>query len=60
MVAEALRRLFLRPGRDRYRRFVELLKGGGLALELERETKTSYVFKLYRLEEGGGLKELRA
>jgi len=25
---------------------------------LERETKTSYVFKLYRLEVGGGLKEL--
>jgi hypothetical protein len=58
MVAEAIRRLFLRPGADRYSRFVELLKGGGLALELERETKTSYVFKLYRLEEGGGLEEL--
>jgi hypothetical protein len=59
MVAEALRRLFLRPGRDRHRGFVEeLAKGGGLALELERETKTSYVFKLYRLEEGG-LKELK-
>jgi len=58
MIAEALRRLFLKPGADRYRGFVELLKGGGLALELERETKTSYVFKLYRLEEGGGLEEL--
>jgi len=53
MVAEALRRLFLRPGRDRHRRFVELLKGGELALELERETKSSYVFKLYRLRKAG-------
>jgi hypothetical protein len=59
MIAEAIRRLFLRPGADYYRGLVELLKGGGLALELERETKTSYVFKLYRLEEGGGLKELK-
>jgi hypothetical protein len=58
MVAEALRRLFLRPGRDRYSGLVEeLAKGGKLALELERETKSSYVFKLFRLEEGG-LKEL--
>jgi hypothetical protein len=60
MVAEAIRRLFLRPGRDRYSGFVEeLTKGGKLALELEKETKTSYVFKLYRLEEDGGLKELK-
>jgi len=58
MIAEALRRLFLRPGHDRYSRFVELLRGGGLALELEKETETSYVFKLYRLEEGGRLAEL--
>jgi len=68
MVAEALRRLFLKPGADRYRRFVEeLAKGGRLALELveektneEEKTKQteSYVFRLYRLEEGGGLKEL--
>ncbi len=59
MAAEALRRLFLKPGADRHRGFVEeLVKGGKLALMLERETKTSYVFKLYRLEEGGGLKEL--
>ena len=57
MIAEALRRLFLKP--DRYRGFVEeLTKGGGLALMLERETKTSYVFKLYRLEEGGNPVEL--
>jgi hypothetical protein len=59
LVAEALRRLFLKPGADHCRGFVEeLVKGGKLALMLERETKTSYVFKLYRLEEGGGLKEL--
>jgi uncharacterized protein YdhG (YjbR/CyaY superfamily) len=58
LVAEALRRLFLKPGADRYSRFIkELTKGGKLALELERETKTSYVFRLHRLEEGG-LKEL--
>jgi hypothetical protein len=62
LVAEALRRLFLKPGADRYRGFVEeLTKGGKLALMLEKETKKktgSYVFKLFRLEEGGGLKEL--
>ncbi len=59
MLGEALRRLFLKPGADHHHSFVEeLTKGGKLALMLERETKTSYVFKLYRLEEGGGLKEL--
>jgi len=63
LVAEALRRLFLKPGADHHRGFVEeLAKGGRLALELEKETKSkkteSYVFKLYRLEEGGGLEEL--
>jgi hypothetical protein len=59
MAAETLRRLFLKPGADRHRRFVEeLTKGGRLALMLEKETKSSYVFRLYRLEEGGGLKEL--
>jgi hypothetical protein len=53
-VAEALRRLFLKPGADRYRGFVEeLTKGGKLALMFEKETKSSYVFKLFRLEEGG-------
>jgi len=58
MIAEALRRLFLRPGRDRYRRFVELLKGGGLALELEREAEKSLVFRLLKPEGGGRLAEL--
>jgi hypothetical protein len=62
MVAEALRRLFLKPGADHYSRFVEeLTKGGRLALELEEEkTKKTkyYVFKLFRPEEGGKLVEL--
>jgi len=63
MAAEALRRLFLKPGADHYSRFVEELKEGGkLALMLEKETKSkkaeSYVFKLFRLEEGGGLADL--
>ena len=55
MVAEAFRRLFLNPGADHYSHLVEeLTKGGKLALMLE-EAESSYVF---RLEEGGGLKEL--
>jgi hypothetical protein len=58
MVAEALRRLFLKPGADRYRGFVELLGSGRLALMLEDKTKSSYVFRLFRLEEGDKLKEL--
>jgi hypothetical protein len=63
LVAEGLRRLFLKPGADRYRGFVEeLAKGGKLALELEekktRRKTESYVFRLYRVEEGGGLREL--
>ncbi len=59
MVVEALRRLFLRPGADHHSDFIkELAKGGRLALELEKETKSSYVFRLFRLEEGSGLKEL--
>jgi hypothetical protein len=59
MAAEALRRLFLKPGADRYRGFVEeLTKGGRLALMFEKETKSSYVFRLYRLEEGGKFVEL--
>ncbi len=58
MVAEALRRLFLRPGADHYRNFVKLLEGGGLALIEEEKTDTSLVFKLFRLEEGGRLAEL--
>jgi hypothetical protein len=37
LVTEALRRLFLKPGADHYRGFVEeLAKGGRLALMLER------------------------
>ncbi len=63
LVAEALRRLFLKPGADHYHSFVEeLTKGGRLALELEekktKEKTESYVFRLYRVEEGGGLEEL--
>ena len=58
MLAEAFRRLFLKPGADHHRDFVELLGGGKLALMLEKKTVPSYVFKLYKLEEGGGLKEL--
>jgi uncharacterized protein YgiM (DUF1202 family) len=39
LAAEALRRLFLRPGADHYSRFVEeLTKGDKLALMLERGT----------------------
>ncbi len=59
MAAEALRRLFLKPGVEHHSGLVEeLAKGGRLALELEKETKSSYVFKLFRTEEGSGLKEL--
>jgi hypothetical protein len=63
LVAEALRRLFLKPSADRHRGFVEeLTKGGRLALMLEKEVKSkkteSYVFRLFRLEGGDKLKEL--
>jgi hypothetical protein len=59
LAAEALCRLFLKPGADRYRGFVEeLTKSGRLALMFEKETKSSYVFRLYRLEEGGKFVEL--
>ncbi len=63
LVAEALRRLFLKPGADHYRDFVkELVKGGKLALMLEKKAKSkkteSYVFKLYNMKEGGKLVEL--
>jgi hypothetical protein len=51
LVVEALRRLFLKPGADRHSRFVELLGSGKLVLE--RGDESSYVFKLYKLEEGG-------
>ncbi len=58
-VAEALRRLFLKPGTDRYSRLVEeLTKGGKLALMFERETESAYVFRLYNVEESGGLVDL--
>jgi hypothetical protein len=59
LVAEALRRLFLKPGVEHYSRFVEeLTKGGRLALMLEDKSVSSYMFKLYRLEEDGGLVDL--
>jgi len=62
LVAEAFRRLFLKPGADYHSDFIKLLGSGKLALELVEEKtgkKTeSYVFRLYRLEEGGELKEL--
>ncbi len=57
MVAEAFRRLFLKPDADHHSDFVELLGSGKLALELKKEAKSYYVFKLFRLEEGG-LREL--
>jgi hypothetical protein len=59
LVAEALRRLFLKPGADHNRGFVEeLTKGGKLALELENKAKSAYMFRLYRVEESNKLKEL--
>jgi CHASE3 domain sensor protein len=59
MVAETLRRLFLKPGVEHYSRFVEeLTKGGRLTLMLEDKSVLSYMFKLYRLEEDGGLVDL--
>jgi hypothetical protein len=59
LVAEGLRRLFLKPGVEHYSRFIEeLTKGGKLALMLEDKTKSSYVFRLFRLEKDGGLREL--
>ena len=51
MIAEVLRRLFLKPGADYHRDFVEeLTKGGKLALMLDRKTESSYVFRLYKYE----------
>ncbi len=52
LVAEGLRRLFLKPGADRHSDFIKLLGSSKLALELE-EAKTrrkteSYVFRLYQ------------
>ncbi len=58
-VAETLYRLFLKPGSDHYNRLIEeLTKGGKLVLMFDRETESSYVFKLYGLKEGGGLVDL--
>jgi hypothetical protein len=57
-IAEAFRRLFLKPGADHYRGFVELLRSGKLVLMFDRETKSSYVFRLYKMKESGGLEEL--
>ena len=59
MLAEGLRRLFLKPGADHYSDFIkELEKGGKLALMFEKETESAYVFKLYNMKEGGKLDEL--
>jgi tetratricopeptide (TPR) repeat protein len=59
MVAEALRRLFLKPGADHYSRLIEeLTKVGKLAPILEKETKSSYVFRLYNMRERDKLEEL--
>jgi hypothetical protein len=58
LVAEGLRRLFLKPGADHYSRFVEELAKGGKLAPMPEKAKSAYVFRLYRLEEGGGLKEL--
>jgi hypothetical protein len=59
IVAEALRRLFLKPGADHYSHLVEeLTKGGRLALMLEKEAESSYVFRLYNMKESGELVEL--
>jgi len=59
MLAEALRRLFLKPGADHYSDFIEeLAKVGKLALILERGDESSYVFRLYSVKESGGLEGL--
>jgi hypothetical protein len=59
LVAEAFRRLFLKHGADHHSRLIEeLTKGGRLVLMLEDKTKSSYVFKLYKLEGGDKLVEL--
>jgi len=58
-IAEALRRLFLKPGADHYHSLVEeLTKGGKLALMLEKGDESSYVFRLYNMKESGELEEL--
>jgi hypothetical protein len=58
MVAEGLRRLFLKPGADHYSRFVEELTTGGKLALMPEKAKSAYVFRLFRPEEGGKLVEL--
>jgi hypothetical protein len=60
LVAEGLRRLFLKPGADHHHHsFVEeLANGGRLALMFDRETNSAYVFRLYNMKESGGHEEL--
>jgi len=59
LVAEALRRLFLKPGADHHRGFVEeLVKSGRLALMLDKETESAYVFRFYSMKESGKLVDL--
>jgi len=51
MIAEALRRLFLRPGAEYYHDFVrKLLERDRLELELEKRTEKSLVFKVVGLD----------
>ncbi len=60
LVAEAFRRLFLKPGFEHHSGLVEgLAKGGRLALELENKTKTSLMFKLFRLKRAANSSSLR-
>jgi hypothetical protein len=63
LVAEALRRLFLKPDADHHSYFLEFLGSGKLALEFkedntneEEKTKKakSYVFRLYRVRRAAG------
>jgi hypothetical protein len=59
LVAEALRRLFLKPGADHHRGFIEeLAKGGKLALMLDKETESAYVFRFYSMKESDKLVDL--
>jgi Arc/MetJ family transcription regulator len=51
MIAEALRRLFLKPGAEYYHDFVrKLLERDRLELELEKRTEKSLVFKVVGLD----------
>ena len=59
MAAEALRRLYLKPGADHYHSFVqELTKVDKLALMLDKETESAYVFRFYSMKESGKLVDL--